>query len=265
MRGQVDAAHVAVHADHRRQARGQVQVGGLVLDDEGEQFGDVHYNFPESVEEVRESRRGSKRQDLDFSSDTSLNQPQEIMATIAANLQAVREPHRARGASRRKTRSDDIALVAVSKTFPAGAWSRRRMPAGQRAFGENQAQEGRGKNHGARPHLAILEWHFIGPIQSNKTRAIAEHFQWVHGVEREKIAERLNEARPAGLPPLNVCIQVNVSGEASKSGVAPGRRGGARGGDLPAAAAAAARPDGDPGADGRRGAAAAAASRCCAS
>ena len=67
-----------------------------------------------------------------------------------------------------------------------------------------------------------LEWHFIGPIQSNKTRAIAEHFQWVHGLEREKIAIRLNEARSARLPPLNVCIQINVSGQASKSGVAPG-------------------------------------------
>jgi pyridoxal phosphate enzyme (YggS family) len=67
-----------------------------------------------------------------------------------------------------------------------------------------------------------LEWHFIGPIQSNKTAVIAQHFQWVHSVERERVAQRLNAARPEGLPPLNVCIQVNVSGEASKSGVAPG-------------------------------------------
>ena len=72
------------------------------------------------------------------------------------------------------------------------------------------------------PLLRPLEWHFIGPIQSNKTRLIAEHFDWVHSVEREKIAARLNEARPAGLPPLNVCIQVNISGEGSKSGIAPG-------------------------------------------
>ena len=99
---------------------------------------------------------------------------------------------------------------------------------GQRAFGENQAQEAAvEKNRGARAICRAVEWHFIGPIQSNKTRTIAEHFEWVHGIEREKIAERLNDARPAALPPLEVCIQVNVSGEATKSGVAPARRSGA--------------------------------------
>ncbi len=80
-------------------------------------------------------------------------------------------------------------------------------------------------DEGSRPLAGPLEWHFIGPIQSNKTRPIAEHFQWVQSVERAKIATRLNEARPGGLPPLNVCIQVNVSGEATKSGVAPGEEG----------------------------------------
>jgi hypothetical protein len=112
-----------------------------------------------------------------------------------------------------------VRLLAVSKTFGApqivAAWQ-----AGQRAFGENFVQEALDKA-GELAHLDI-EWHFIGPVQSNKTRSIAGHFAWVHSIEREKIAQRLNDARPAQLPPLNVLIQVNVSGEASKSGVAPG-------------------------------------------
>lgn len=119
-----------------------------------------------------------------------------------------------------------VALMAVSKTFPAedvAALARL----GQRAFGENYVQEGVDKILRARalsaevPSGAPLEWHFIGPLQSNKTRPVAESFDWVHSVEREKIAQRLNDQRPAGLPALNVCIQVNVSGEASKSGCAP--------------------------------------------
>jgi len=95
--------------------------------------------------------------------------------------------------------------------------------AGQGAFGENYLQEALEKIaevKATRPDLE-LEWHFIGPIQSNKTRPIAEHFDWVHSVDRLKIAQRLSEQRPAGLPPLNVCLQVNISGEASKSGVLP--------------------------------------------
>ena len=140
------------------------------------------------------------------------------MGTIATNLQAVRG-RIARAAAAAGRREDDIALVAVSKTFPA-AMVAEACACGQRAFGENQVQEGVKKV----AELAVtgVEWHFIGPIQSNKTRPIAEHFQWVHGIDRAKIAERLNEARPAGAPPLQVCIQVNVSGEASKSGVLPG-------------------------------------------
>jgi pyridoxal phosphate enzyme (YggS family) len=140
------------------------------------------------------------------------------MGTIAANLQAVRG-RIARAAAAAGRRVDDIALVAVSKTFPA-AMIAEAHACGQRSFGENQVQEGV-KKITELAHLA-LDWHYIGPIQSNKTRPIAEHFQWVHGIEREKIAERLNEARPAALPPLDVCIQINVSGEASKAGVAPG-------------------------------------------
>jgi PLP dependent protein len=140
------------------------------------------------------------------------------MATIAANLQAVHD-RIARAAAAAKRAPDSVRLLAVSKTFGAphvaAAWE-----AGQRAFGENFVQEALDKMR-ALVHLDI-EWHFIGPVQSNKTRPIAEHFAWVHSIERGKIAQRLNDARPPHLPPLNVLIQVNVSGEASKSGVAPG-------------------------------------------
>ncbi len=112
----------------------------------------------------------------------------------------------------------DILLVAVSKTFPAAAVAEA-CAAGQRDFGESYVQEALDKIN-ALTHLPIV-WHFIGPIQSNKTRIIAEHFHWVHSVDRLKIAERLSAQRPAGAAPLNVCLQVNVSGESSKSGCAP--------------------------------------------
>jgi len=115
-----------------------------------------------------------------------------------------------------------VTLLAVSKTFGADAVIEA-AEAGQYAFGENYLQEAIDKMaavHVARPDL-LLEWHFIGPIQSNKTRPIAEYFEWVHSVDREKIARRLSEQRPAHLPPLNICLQVNISGEPSKSGVAP--------------------------------------------
>jgi pyridoxal phosphate enzyme (YggS family) len=109
-----------------------------------------------------------------------------------------------------------IGLLAVSKTFDAAA-VRAMAACGQREFGENYVQEALEKQ--AQLSDLPLVWHFIGPIQSNKTRAIAEHFNWVHGIDRLKIAERLSAQRPAGLPPLQVCIEVNVSGEASKGGV----------------------------------------------
>jgi pyridoxal phosphate enzyme (YggS family) len=115
-----------------------------------------------------------------------------------------------------------VALLAVSKTFPHSDVLAM-AATGQRAFGENYLQEALDKIaacRAERPETA-LEWHFIGPIQSNKTRPIAEHFDWVHSVEREKIAQRLSDQRPASLAPLQVCLQVNVSGEASKSGCAP--------------------------------------------
>jgi len=138
-----------------------------------------------------------------------------IMTTISANLQAVLA--RITAAARKYGRNpDDIALLAVSKTWPASA-VREAVAAGQRAFGENYVQEGIEKAS----DLASLglEWHFIGPLQSNKTRRVAEVFDWVHSIDRLKIAERLAEQRPAALAPLQICLQVNVSGEASKSGV----------------------------------------------
>jgi pyridoxal phosphate enzyme (YggS family) len=140
------------------------------------------------------------------------------MSSIESNLQAVnRRIARAAGAAGRDPGA--IALVAVSKTFTA-LQVRAAFAAGQREFGENYVREGVEKI-AALADLAPA-WHFIGPVQSNKTGSIAEHFGWVHSVEREKIARRLAEARPQELSPLNVCLQVNVSGEASKSGVAPG-------------------------------------------
>lgn len=142
---------------------------------------------------------------------------EKIMGGLPERLQAVtaRVTSAARAAGRDAA---DVLLVAVSKTF-APERVREAAAAGQRDFGENYVQEALDKI-AALGDLA-LTWHFIGPIQSNKTRAIAEHFHWVHSIDRLKIAERLSSQRPPDLPPLQVCLQVNVSGEASKSGVAP--------------------------------------------
>lgn len=140
------------------------------------------------------------------------------MGAIAAGLQVCRE-RIARACAEAGRDPAAVTLLAVSKTFPAEA-VREAWQTGQHAFGESYLQEALAKQD-ALADLAI-EWHFIGPLQSNKTRPIGERFAWVHGVDRLKIAQRLAEARPAGMPPLNVCIQVNVSGEASKHGVAPG-------------------------------------------
>ncbi|MCT8163734.1 YggS family pyridoxal phosphate-dependent enzyme [Pseudomonas putida] len=148
------------------------------------------------------------------------------MSTIADNLSALltRIDSAAKAADRAPA---SIQLLAVSKTKPATA-IREIHAAGVRDVGENYLQEALAKQQ----ELADLPliWHFIGPIQSNKTKAIAEHFDWVHSVDRLKIAQRLSEQRPAGLPPLNICLQVNVSGEDSKSGCTPA--------DLPALAEA---------------------------
>lgn len=140
------------------------------------------------------------------------------MSIIAENLQAVEATIGAACASSGRGKNE-VRLLAVSKTFPAEAVVEA-MAAGQRAFGENYLQEGLDKMQEVarlQPDTPI-EWHFIGPIQSNKTRPIATHFQWVHTVERLKIAQRLSEQRPEELGPLDICIQVNISGEASKSG-----------------------------------------------
>jgi len=122
----------------------------------------------------------------------------------------------ARGAGRAP---DSVGLIAVSKTFPAAA-VRAVHALGQREFGENYVQEAVAKMD-ALSDLADVEWHMIGPLQSNKANVAASRFAWVHTIDRLKIAERLSAARPVAAPPLNVCIQVNASGEASKSGVAP--------------------------------------------
>ena len=152
------------------------------------------------------------------------------MSAISHNLQAVHDNILI--ATRTVARKpDEVNLLAVSKTWGADAVLEAAR-SGQRAFGENYEQEAIAKMaavKAAQPDLA-LEWHFIGPIQSNKTRSIAEHFDWVHSIDRERIARRLSDQRPANLPPLNICIQVNISGEQTKSGVPAA--------DVPALAAA---------------------------
>lgn len=133
---------------------------------------------------------------------------------LHARVAAVREAIQA-AAQRHGRQAADVSLLAVSKTQPAAA-VRAAAAAGQRCFGENYLQEALAKM--AELADLDLEWHFIGPLQSNKTRPVAEHFAWVHSVDRLKLAERLSAQRPAGLAPLNVCLQVNISAEASKSG-----------------------------------------------
>lgn len=137
------------------------------------------------------------------------------MTTIASNLQAVRAAIMAAATEAGRT-SGEVTLLAVSKTFAPDA-IREAYHAGQVCFAESYVQEALSKI--AALHDLPIEWHFIGPIQSNKTRAIAEHFAWVHSVDRLKIAERLSAQRPAHLPPLQICLQVNISEELSKSGV----------------------------------------------
>lgn len=143
-----------------------------------------------------------------------------LPANLQANLDALHEriTKAARGAGRDPS---SVRLLAVSKAFPAMMVAEAAR-AGQRAFGENYVQEAVDKMDAlAGSAHQPLEWHFIGPIQSNKTRTIAERFDWVQSVDRPKVAERLADQRPASLPPLNVLLQVNVSGEATKGGVSP--------------------------------------------
>ncbi len=147
---------------------------------------------------------------------------QQLLDNITKLLERVRAC-----SQKSQFQNSDILVLAVSKTRPAEV-VRAAYECGLSHFGENYLQEGLGKIAALRD--LPLTWHFIGPIQSNKTRDIAAHFDWVHSVDREKIARRLNDQRPTELPPLQVCLQVNISGEASKSGVPPAQ--------LPALAAA---------------------------
>jgi len=141
------------------------------------------------------------------------------MTTIAHKLQQVRTRiDNACVACSRDAAS--VRLLAVSKTFPEAAL-REAHAAGQRSFGENYVQEGVTKIQALADLRASIEWHCIGPLQSNKTRLVAEHFDWVHSVDRLKTAQRLSEQRPGGMAPLQLCLQVNVDGGANKSGVPP--------------------------------------------
>lgn len=151
------------------------------------------------------------------------------MNPIEQNLQHVREKIATAAAACGRD-PHAVTLLAVSKTKPVAAIEEA-IASGQRGFGENYVQEGVDKVLYFRESLPQMElqWHFIGPLQSNKSRLVAEHFDWCHTVDRPKIAQRLSEQRPAALAPLNVLLQVNISGEASKSGIAPA--------DLPALAA----------------------------
>ena len=139
---------------------------------------------------------------------------------VARHLDEVRQ-RIAKAAADASRDASSVTLLAVSKTFPAED-VRAAFNAGQRAFGENYVQEAVAKIAELADLRSEIEWHFIGPLQSNKTKVVAENFDWVHSVDRLKIAERLSDQRPDGMPPLNVCLQINVSGEDSKSGVAPG-------------------------------------------
>lgn len=140
------------------------------------------------------------------------------MNDIAHNLAQVRDKISA-AASRCGRASEEVTLLAVSKTKPASAIEEA-IAAGQLAFGENYVQEGVEKiRHFREKGIAGLQWHFIGPLQSNKSRLVAEHFDWCHTLDRLRIATRLNEQRPAELEPLNVLIQINISDENRKSGI----------------------------------------------
>ena len=144
---------------------------------------------------------------------------QRIMATIQTNIQQVRTRIQVACVAAQRPLSS-VSLLCVSKTYGPQAVSEA-FGAGERCFGENYVQEGLDKIEALADLRDSLEWHLIGPLQSNKARAVAEHFDWVHSIDRLKLAERLSAQRPPSLPPLNVCLQVNTSKEPSKSGVAP--------------------------------------------
>ena len=141
-----------------------------------------------------------------------------MMSETEQRYQAVRE-RITQAALQAGRKPESVQLLAVSKTFAADQ-VREVADSGQRDFGENYVQEGVDKI-AALKDVPGLVWHCIGPLQSNKTRPVAEHFDWVHSVDRLKIAQRLSEQRPAGLPPLNICLQVNIDGGPTKAGVSP--------------------------------------------
>lgn len=150
-------------------------------------------------------------------SDTAAYQRPASMTTILANIAKVHD--RIQQAARKSSRDvTDITLMAVSKTQAASAIAEAHLQGGLVHFGENYAQEAEGKLIALR-HLPLI-WHFIGPLQTNKTRLIAKQFHWLHSLDRLKIAQRLHEQRPATLPPLNVCVQINIDDESSKAGLA---------------------------------------------
>jgi PLP dependent protein len=151
-----------------------------------------------------------------------------IMGSIGSNLQEVKG-RIAQACAAHARDENSVTLLAVSKTFGTEA-VREAHAAGQRQFGENYVQEALAKIDALSDLRPQLQWHLIGPLQSNKTRPVAEAFDWVHSVDRLKIAQRLAEQRPAWLPPMQLCLQVNISGEDTKSGVLPA--------DVPALAAA---------------------------
>lgn len=151
---------------------------------------------------------------IDISIMTASSAPSQANERLAAVLARLKAATRQSGRP-----ADDVKLLAVSK-IQLTEKIRALYAAGQRAFGENYVQEAEGKVSEL-ADLSDIEWHLIGPLQSNKTRGVAETMHWVHSVDRLKIAERLSAQRPESMPPLNVCIQVNISGEVSKSGCAP--------------------------------------------
>src|SRR5690606_30334421 len=204
---------VSVDADNRGHTRRQMQVGRVVLDREGEQLSDIYGSHTSpwiEADTAPDPRRDARRSYYS-------QQLRQSVTDITEHLSTIRE--RVRIAAQRAGRSaEDVTIVAVSKQQSAES-IQLAYRAGQRHFGESYAQEAEAKLD-ALAELDIV-WHFIGRIQGNKTRFIAERFHWVHTVDRARIARRLAEQRPYFAPPLNVLIQVNLDGEPQKGGVAP--------------------------------------------
>ena len=191
-----------MHANPRRQPCRQMHIRGLLRDRPPEKFMQSHCG-------ARHARRLVKvNPKMNTSPDALKDQLRAVQTRMAS----------ACAASGRRV--DDVQLLAVSKTFSADD-VRQVAACGQRDFGENYIQEGVDKITAVQGSAQALVWHCIGPIQSNKTKLVAEYFDWAHTVDRLKIAQRLNDQRPAHSAPLNVCLQVNIDGGQTKSGIAP--------------------------------------------